>query len=237
MKLIKDLYNKIVKLPILFFVIISLFLCSCGLDVFYYLEPPYDAVMPTEDPVSHLYQFKTADTQNDSVEFYKGTQVYYRIYSNVSTLNSHISSINTVNKDYSDAGFNKLLSYGYKPMKSDQNETLFLPNINNNLKIEIRLTKTTLDKGYEVGIFKNSVKIAIPNRYDSSINDESIFDFDEESENENIPLETDLDYEYVSGATEWYVNAYAVSMGIDSSYSSFYSKVLHLGNIKFTKYL
>ena len=118
-------------------------------------------------------------------------------------------------------------------MKSDQNETLFLPNSNSNSLIKIRLTNEGV--GYDAGIFKNETNIAIPNRYDSTINDKSIFDFDDESEYENIPLETDLDYEYVSGATEWYVNAYAVSMGIDSSYSSFYSKVLHLGNIKFTK--
>lgn len=222
-----------IKEPFLFFVIISLFLCSCGLDVFYYLDPPYDAVTPTEDPVYHMYQFRTADTQNDSVEFYKGTQIYYRIYSNVNTLNSHTSSINTVNKDYSDAGFNRILSYGYKPMKSDQNETLFLPNSNSNSLIKIRLTNEGV--GYDAGIFKNETNIAIPNRYDSTINDKSIFDFDDESEYENIPVETDLDYEYVAGATEWYVNAYAVSMGIDSSYSSFYSKVLHLGYLKFTK--
>ena len=78
------------KLICFFTSILFLLLFSCGLDVYYFVEPPFDSIPP--DQTFQVFSFTTADSDNtnpgvvgQTVNFL-GTDVYYKIYTNENVL-------------------------------------------------------------------------------------------------------------------------------------------------------
>ena len=90
---------------LIFFVVCAICLSffSCGLDVFYFLEPPFNSTIPSPDnPPYNIYSFTSAHIINLQQEHtgeitYLRTDNSYRIYYTLSILNSHISSLTSVN--------------------------------------------------------------------------------------------------------------------------------------------
>ena len=67
-----------------------LLLFSCGLDVYYFVEPPFNSsvIVNPSDPGEQYFSFTSADAKAGGNFKFLGTDVYYKIYSNLSTLQS-----------------------------------------------------------------------------------------------------------------------------------------------------
>lgn len=143
------------KSIIIYFLIISLFLCSCGLyeygtDMLY---PPYDSAYRTGEnaPDTRDFFFSTADvydggqlsSPNNQNLNYRGTSIYYKIYNSESAMNSERSSISSSNSEFSSNGAKKLISLGYKQLKyydenKDRSDFYSIPVQVNDVDVSVR---------------------------------------------------------------------------------------------------
>lgn len=225
-----------------FFVMCLIFLSffSCGLSVYYFIEPSYNVATPSPDnPSNNYFTFSTADIanneQSDTGEItYFGTDVYYKIYNNLNTLTSNTSAINTTNTEYTENGFNKMYSYGYQQLRTSRGILPAIPNAKNisgagfsNWSVNIRLTKEGVYRPL-ITLVNNITTISdiIPYRFD-----ESNFIFSQNY----TPTESDMDYQMSTEFTTentWYVNAYAVSTAMDTTLSTVHSQLCYLGYVK-----
>lgn len=245
----------------------ALYFClsSCGLAVYYVLGPPKKGDSPATSSTNYAYKyfdFVTDDSDNYSTIGYTGTKVYYKIYNNWDELNSQVSSISTVNKLYSQNGYNKMkVTFGYQELyfvnsgSYDLTHSNFIKNNDNsNQDIQIRLITEGADNAkYYYGVYidqetedqltDGSAKaIVYRNNGDPFLI--------EDVKNDDITITSvptdieravavgktgDHDDMYISSTSDdyWYVAAYAVSYGQDTSYRPFYSEVEYLGYLTF----
>lgn len=98
---------KAVKVVFVFSCLFLFLLSSCGLDTYYYLEPPVTTGTTTynnSDNINDYFSFYTNEesdnnsqyTDGDSTFTLLGTDVYYRIYNNYSSLTSITSTISSL---------------------------------------------------------------------------------------------------------------------------------------------
>ena len=236
---------------------------NCGLDDFYILEAAYtDGHMVYYDTAAsndRYFSFITSETGANSDYLavassfkFQGTEVYYKIYNNYSTLSSVASSISSLNtvSNYSAAAEKLIDTYGYKTLKfSSGSFTPLVKADGTNKYVYIKLT--TVDKDTPPCICVGNEKMSV---YDASkalkYNGQNVlprrnitsssqapqgysFDFKINNDEENrTPLETDEDVSYSSSSTEdgtWYVDMYAISQGYDTTYTMTYSLVYYMG--------
>lgn len=248
-----------------------LLLEACGLDTFYYLDPPitdgHTSYYDTES-IRRYFSFVTNEESSlgDNDQYFSssselvflGTEVYYKIYNNHSTMLSvenAIDSLNSSSSNYAAAAESLIESRGYKPLKFSSGS--FVPLVEagsspNNRHVYIRLSD--LSKSNTVVDFQQGICISnqpmtkydpskalmhngqpvMPRRY---INSNYGFNFGQD-DNNPLPRNGDADVNYSGSASEsgsWYVDMYAVSVGRDTSYSTSYSKVLFLGAVKISE--
>ncbi len=247
---------KKLKIVSFYFLFVS-FIISCGLDTFYYLEPPFDDGHTTKysadangDRANYYFSFLTNETgDNASLEdsdfTFLGTEVYYKIYNNYSTMTSVQSAVDSLNSssDVSAAATNLINTRGYKTLLlSPKTLTPLVAKTGKNRYVYIRLNSTDTEES--IACYGSSAMRS----YDSS--DTSItvlgkplrniatgsdcgFDFNSDDDENPVPKsgDEDVNYSSTSNSGVWYVDMWAVSIGRDSSYSSSYSKLLHLGSI------
>lgn len=243
-----------------------LLLEACGLDTFYYLDPPitdgHTSYYTTEDGIYRYFSFVTNEESSlgDNDQYFSssselvflGTEVYYKIYNNYSTMVSAenaIDSLNSSSSNYAAAAESLIESRGYKPLKFSSGS--FTPLVEagsspNNRHVYIRLNDYGTEVDYSKGICISSQPMdkyspanalmhngqpVMPRRY---INSSYGFNFGQD-DNNPLPKNGDADVTYSSSSSDsgtWYVDMYAVSVGRDTSYSTSYSKVLFLGSVK-----
>lgn len=236
----KKTNNKGVR--IVFILFLLFLIISCGLDVYYILEPAtiIQTVTEDSDSLNNIYNFRTEDSTNSNSSIAMGTAVYYKIYNSSSTRISDRNSISAANKIYSETGFDKLESLGYQSLKSSQNDEPLIDISNTDQTVNIRLfTEGTSSSPYKPSIVINSNTLegVIPLRYNGDT-----FDFGEgdlygviskTNYESPYPKDGDEDVKYTEGESEsiWYVQAYAVSVGRDSNFTTKYSQLLYLGFI------
>ena len=246
-----------------------LLLEACGLDTFYYLDPPitdgHTSYYTTEDGIYRYFSFVTNEESSlgDNDQYFSssselvflGTEVYYKIYNNYSTMLSvenAIDSLNSSSSNYAAAAESLIESRGYKPLKFSSGS--FIPLVEagsspNNRHVYIRLNDYGTEVDYSKGICISSQPMdryspadalmhngqpVMPRRY---INSNYGFNFGQD-DNNPLPRNGDADVNYSGSASEsgsWYVDMYAVSVGRDTSYSTSYSKVLFLGAVKISE--
>lgn len=246
-----------------------LLLEACGLDTFYYLDPPitdgHTSYYTTEDGIYRYFSFVTNEESSlgDNDQYFSssselvflGTEVYYKIYNNYSTMVSAenaIDSLNSSSSNYAAAAESLIESRGYKPLKFSSGS--FIPLVEagsspNNRHVYIRLNDYGTEVDYSKGICISSQPMdryspadalmhngqpVMPRRY---INSRYGFNFGQD-DNNPLPKNGDADVNYSSSSSEsgsWYVDMYAVSVGRDTSYSTSYSKVLFLGAVKISE--
>lgn len=207
-----------------FFVIAYLcLLVSCGLDTFYYLDPPYNdaAIENPTDPTERVFEFRTV-TNSSSYDVFFGTSVYYRLYNSKLVMISNVTSINNVNDEYSDAAMNKMISLGFQPLAVGDSDVV-VPASEGAVPVSIRL----FDEGeYSANVTVSGQNMGIPLRMPSREG----FSFYPANDEYPVPQETDGDVYYSSsGGEDWYVAAYAVSIGRSLELTPVYSEVLYLG--------
>ncbi|MBU3849936.1 MAG: hypothetical protein IAA16_05160 [Candidatus Treponema excrementipullorum] len=229
----------VVLRKILFYSCLFVFpLFSCGLDTFYYLNHPIrthfiDAATSagdSSDPSLQYFEFRTVDTAGD---VYQGTAVYYKIYNDPQKLQSERIAIENYNEEYSDRGINTLRSYNYKLLSTTEITSSNLVTKNDGVTdVMIYLYDTTAHKP-EVIIGGTSRGIPVREN-------DGYFTFDNNDTSADgkykCPQENDSDYTYTAGVTTeaYYVAAFAVATGMNTSLTPIYSQVEYLGSLKIT---
>jgi hypothetical protein len=246
------LRRTFVFLSALFFLCLS----SCGVEVYYSLEAPLSRAMANPiDASGRFFSFYT--NESGALSVFKGTNVYYKIYNNMSELNSDINSINASNAEYSSSGYNRIASLGYQQLETTARPDILFPDAGSDREIIIRL----IDEGMytaatDTFAYTAQVRVAgaigpRPLRRSSGEG----FNFylgrgaasgagdpnpnkphtpATPNDPDKLPASGDLDTRYSSSPTSantWYVNAYAVSVGQDPYLTLLYSQLLHLGHI------
>lgn len=236
---------------------ICLFLCpGCGLEEYYVVEAPFQrrtnpTVSDSGDAAafdSAYFDFFTNDSGNSSGAEggfkYMGTAVYYKIYNNYSTMNSHISTISSISSSTnSSSAFPKLQSYGYQELGGyGKNVSPLIPDVNGkDQNVFIRLTNyhepadkngsEWKDYAYRAKIVVNDVEKYVPMRQDNT----KSFDFGRKNSSGDYDKpksgEDDVNYGTASKENMYYITLYAVAVGHDNSFTNYYSNVLYLGSV------
>ncbi len=201
---------------------------GCGVDtVDEYFDPPksdgHIVHWNTADRIQHYYSFYTTEVNSGSEVVFLGTDVYYKIYTNASSIDSITNSVSAQSEN---AQLSYLKGRGYKTLLL-QGTTPFplIKSTGSNRRVEIRLASYSL---YERKVKIGSSEVGIPWR--NSVN--AGFQFGSGSGADVRPANGDTDCSVASSADTYYVDAYAVSIGRNTSDSTtYYSSVLHLGVI------
>ena len=241
---------------------------SCGLDEYYVLAEPSSVHVPvysSTNPISYTeryFEFTTNEnTDYDGSSFtYQGTEVYYKIYSNLSTCETEYKTLNTMANTTStkaNAASSLINSYKFQRMKNWDpvnkriiDSDVLIPHSSDKRvrNVKIRLTKynssennddfgSAVEQPYLVPfIAVENQKIGIPVRYYGG----KRFDFarNDSAKNftANVPRTTSYEDD-VSSTTSitksnlWYITLYAVGQGYDATFTSYYSNICHLGTL------
>lgn len=210
---------------------------SCGLPVYYILEPLVNPGTPSDAAEGRFFSFRSSDRQNtqNASDIYLGVDLYYKIYNSQADCNADIQQIINANTEYSHAGFNKMQGLGYVKMHSlpslpSSSDVLFEKNTNDN-EVRIRLfTEGAEELSYEARFSGEPVNYPSASKPTRSNNKD--FNF-----TENAPVVGDSDYKHNNESEEeyYYVAAFGVSFGRDGAFQPYYSSLLHLGIIKIPK--
>ena len=220
-------------------VISGFFLSSCGLEVVLSLDAP---TVTQNDPLYsgseylNWYSAFTTEERNQPDEF-MGTEIYYKIYNNYSSLVSQRSSILAVNTSTngSTAATRMIETYTYQPLGTsvDTGRVVFVPDSGTNRRVILRLKSYMDGSGYTTGTsrynFLACIGIYSGSDYDYTYNGEyyipyrngnaksfDFFDFDEDNKGgtrDVEPVDGDSDYFYnSSGFSDGYDNTYFVQL-------------------------
>jgi len=119
------------------------------LDTYNYIYPPTSTVNEPESDSSYAdkyFEFDTNDSDNADNDYYKGTAIYYKIYTNLTTLQTQVSKLETlVASDDTAATSSTYLidSYAYQPLTyPDFTGSVLIPanSSNSNQTVYVRLT-------------------------------------------------------------------------------------------------
>lgn len=233
-------FNKINSKLISCVFFIFIFLFSCGIDYYIYLYPIVDVSvcesyeLENPDPTNNLFKFKTRDNANSSTSYFKGFQIYYRIYNSVTQMQSDRSYINSynTNTDYQANIISYLENKNFKPLslkdKSVSPPVIVASPSSTDRSIQIRLGIKDTD-----GLFIDGVSDGIPVRSVSTpSNLRTFFDTDNFYEtDEDIYFSSSEAPGGIGDVDTWYVYAYVLTYGVDDMYSPVYSIACELGGL------
>ncbi|MDE5897739.1 MAG: hypothetical protein K2H09_00505 [Treponemataceae bacterium] len=229
------------------------FFTTCGLDNYYYMYAP---VRTYNDPTyiseydKSYFEFSTNETGmreyvNSDAEFaFLGTAVYYKIYNNYSTMNSHVASVSSLSTSTNEsaAATRVIETYKYQQLgTSNGTITPLVPATGSDQRVYIRLSnyQETISPNFAARITIDGVPADGSLRPRRAGNQNKLtFDFGRTDDDEDnaVPEEGDEDVEYGTFSdsedkAKWYINMYAVAVGRDTTYTTYYSNVLWLGNV------
>ena len=204
---------------------------SCGIDDIVYLEPPKLTHSPTghTDPALMYFEFETSDKDNWAISqlFFKGFEVYYRIYESETDCKNLIKNIVQYNESNPANSVNYLLSsYNYKLLTyqghSYQDRPIVLaPGAS---PANDRLVKFRLET---VNSFSNDFDIA------GTTQGKVLRQFGE------FTAAKHGDYDVQSSSNpsndSFYVAVFAATYGLDKSFRPLYSSLISLGYVKIKK--
>lgn len=247
------------SLPVfsLFFTV-SIFFTSCGIDDYIYLHPVSQGLhnpSGSEELMQQYFLFRTADDLNSTNDYYKGYEIYYRIYNSKTELNKDVSDINAFAESNTGLIFNWLKDtkkYHRLTSELDPFSRPLVPSHTSNRDVYIRLksfnnevissvfvgklnVSSSAEQSDKIGSFiGTSYDFGKPLRTDSNgLTSTDIqkprYSFDYDNINSN---DSDVSYTQSSESeTKWYVQAYVFAYGYDSSYKPIYSAYFPLGYI------
>ncbi len=193
-----------------------LFLCSCGLDEYYVIDPPSASEISKsqEDITQMVYSFSpaTVNVLTSSQINMLGTAVYYRIFEkdDGQTLDTEITSVKSANTEYSENGINKIKEQYTRVTFSDSvtsySSEYIAPSTSG--------ARWTMRLKDDLRTNENASSIALL----TATNGTDTYD---------VLLSESL------SPGEYYINAYAVTVG-EVSFIAHYSALAPLGVLKFT---
>ena len=245
--------------------VIGFFVSSCGLEVVYSIQEPTvthnDPLYSSSDPLTWYFSFTTAPASDVDGLSYTGTDVYYKIYNNKSSLDSQKSAILSVNTETNgNAAATRLIeTYSYQQLGTstgtdnavffeghdNRRVVLRLKNYQNGIEGSSSDMRTRYSLAACVGYYENAdsteftYESYIPYRC-SGVGARSFdfFDYDDDDKNgtrDIEPVEGDIDYYHSTTFSEesrYYVQLFAIARAWDtSSVAPVYSLVLDLGSV------
>ena len=240
--------NLILIIEIFFSACLIFFNTSCGLDEYYTINGPSSIHCPvytSSDIISYenrYFEFSTNSSDESVGDFnLDGTDVYYKIYSNLSTCASEYSALNTLTNSTSTAASSAssmINSYKFQKLKiNGSSEDTFVSHDGQSKSVRIRLTtylQVPTSDDYTASVRVDDVNQGVPVRYYGS----RYFDFVRNTTSYYAPLPRATSYEDdVSSSTSvtasglWYVTLYAVTVGHDATFTTYYSPIVHLGTL------
>ena len=229
---------------------------ACGIEVYIYLEPVSTYINKpgsAADEALNYVAFVTSDVANEASasDYFRGFEIYYRIYNNLTTLNSDVTAI----ESYSEDDDTQALAYSYListksysrlAASSRLTDYPLIPSTSSNRAMYIRMynavsTYTAGVKVYELASPYSSSEGATlladygsPRRTISSATGNAnryIFQLDYiTSGNSDVYWSTSS----TSDGT-LYVQFFVMAYGYDESFSSIYSAPYNLGYITLTE--
>ncbi|UTC67701.1 MULTISPECIES: hypothetical protein [unclassified Treponema] len=216
----------------LFFFIITLIFSSCGIDNIVYLEPPKLIHSPSghSDESQMYFEFETSDKENldNALGFFKGFEVYYRIYESESECKNLIENMINYNTSNPSNSVNYLLSsYNFKLLTHQghsYNDRPLVPALPaappNHQLVEFRLEPAvSYSDDFRIdGTVKGKVLRQTGEKFTSAKQG----DYDVQSSSNPSP-------------DSFYVAVFAAAYGFDNSFKTTYSAILSLGYVKIKK--
>lgn len=213
---------------------------ACGIDQFIYLYPPTALVTPESpnEPLYAYFSFRTTDEDNtqDSVGFFKGWEVYYRLYNSATLRSQDATDIATKNdKDPANVYSYVVNTKKYRRMtliKDTETASLLpaplLSASGADRTVTIRPIalgeefpqEFTIDKGL-------GTEVSFPTIWRTvNVAQAKPFEYEEiDSEDGDVSNTSS------AGTDTWYVQAYAFAYGFDESFKAVHSKAAFLGSL------
>lgn len=232
-----------------FFVVGCLFLfnLSCGLDVYEVIPAPTSVIHPldyeNEDPAEKYFNFWTNEKFQLSNFTFLGTDVYYKIYNNYSTMLSDRATLQSLADSTTSTNSASTMrqSLSYQPLLyKGETSAVLIPAESANRQVYIRLSNYQDEPAYSARIFigdkdneaeAKAVGVPVRNTGGGTV---CTFDFGRTGDNDLEPVNGDIDVKASSTASEegkWYVQLFAVGVARDNSFSTEYSNVLYIGAV------
>jgi len=233
----------------------SLALCclcffGCGLETIYALDEPmllHSSTYSTVQFEEKYFEFETNEVKNSDPLInpppfkFLGTDVYYKIYNRYDSITSVTSALSSANNSTDPSSAANLLkkNYKYVQLGSTSGAAHLIESTQVNRRIYIRLTNYQTDRRYQAKIIvgyagdSSIVATMVPKREGNRYS----FDFGRTGAEDRTPAEGEDDYSHSSSGfsssypNTYFVDMYAVSVGRDTTYTTYYSKVLHLGTV------
>lgn len=216
---------------ILFAVVACIFL-SCGIDDIVYLEHPKLIHRPTghTDENKKYFEFETSDKTNfqSASGFFKGFEIYYRIYESKRDCESVISNMEKYTETNPSNSVNYLLSsYNYRLLAHSNHSYQVRPLIKapsavplNNRSVKFRIEN--------LNFFPNDFNV------DGSTEGKT-----QRQNGEDFKDAKKGDYDVQSSAEpssdSFYVAVFAAAYGFDTSFKTIYSDLISLGYVEIKK--
>jgi hypothetical protein len=220
---------------------------SCGLETYAIIEPPTSVryASGTIEANDRYFNFRTTGIIPTGEISFQGTSVFYKIYASASAMNTDITAIANANIQYSANGYNELTTRSYQELNSTERNDPLIPSGGSTVVIRLfdegsYTARVHGDDTTALDAFKpRTPQTRIPTwGWPLRRSNGKGFNFfattDTEREDNPMPLsgESDVNYTGFTTGSEWFVNAYAVSVGRDASYTNLHSQLLHLGYIR-----
>ena len=211
---------------------------------------------------SRYFEFTTNETGENNKNYidpsssfkFLGTAIYYKIYNNLEKMQTDITQISVLinSTNYSNAvsKIRETLSYQelgtVKIEDTQRKETSINPLISaqgKNRTVYIRLTNYQDTKEFSARILidKEPLKAGDFELYPSRSGSNKSFDFGRTEDDKEVHVEPSQgDVDFVDGTftepenKKYYVNMYAIAVGRDTTYTTYYSKALHVGSVSIT---
>lgn len=203
---------------------------SCGIDDIVYLEPPKLTHNPTGhiDEAQMYFEFETSDKENlnAALGFFKGFEVYYRIYESKTDCENLIKNMVQYNESNPANSVNYLLSsYNYKLLTYQGHSYQDRPIVPAsgypvNRRVRFRLEVAgSFSNDFDIG---GTVKGKVLRQNAEEFTAAKHGDYDVQSSSK-------------PSSDSFYVAAFVAAYGFDKNFKPFYSSIISLGYVKIKK--
>lgn len=203
---------------------------SCGIDDIVYLEPPKLTHNPTGyiDEAQMYFEFETSDKENlnAALGFFKGFEVYYRIYESKTDCENLIKNMVQYNESNPANSVNYLLSsYNYKLLTyqgySYQDRPI-VPASGSPVNRRVRFRIEALTSYPNVFSIDGTIQGKVLRQFGEEFADAKSGDYDVQSSSNPSP-------------DSFYVAVFAATYGFDKSFRPLYSSLISLGYVQIKK--
>jgi hypothetical protein len=195
------------------------------------VEPPIllQLVQGTNEAVDRYFSFRTA-SQNETGWTYVGVKVFYRIYAAEAAMMSDITSIRSANIQYSTNGYITMIGKNYQELDTSLHPGHLAGPDGGSVTIRLFDEGEALPAGVKVTLGSTTTNRGVPYRRGLVNKGFHFFGADP------VPVDGDTDTNITdSDGSKWYVNAYAVSAGQNTTtLAPVYSQLVELGYITIT---